>query len=443
MSVAIANSNEAERAAASAAAAAEPKSHDPKVFVLNRELSEVHLLIDNLSANPDKSFNLMAVDDSGDLPKTWLDDICKISWPPPDATLEGAAQAALLIRAKDRLNVLAKPASGATIAFTLLVSQEEVGAATRQMHGVATPTLRSLASDAYPGLVGKAKKFRRFMGVMSWILLVVLVLTCALSWYTAYGASTIAQATSVQAALAAAEKRISDAEAPTTDKPTAETNPMMGKAVVAYCDRPRLLPAWGGPPDIPRYESVSQMQVCQGRERIERQVRSVNFLLRRWMDPKMLFVPRSPDTWRQRRAIDSGALQETLVYAQSILHILASSVLPVFYGMLGAAAAVLRGVSRKIKLSTLSPRDLPLSWQQLALGAVMGACIGLFVSQPSQGADASPGLLGTVALSSSALSFVAGFGVDQVFTALEALMGRIFAVVQPTATTAHPASAHT
>jgi hypothetical protein len=427
MSVAVANSNEADGSA--------PRSHDPKVFVLNRELSEVHLLLDNLSANPDKSFNLLAVDNSSDLPKTWLDDICKISWPPPDATAEGAAQAALLIRAKDRLNMLAKPASGATIAFTLLVSQEEIMAAKRGT-GVQAPTRRSLACDAYPGLVAKAKTFRWFMRAMGWVLLVVLLLTCGLSWYVAYGASTVAQATSVQTALAAAEKRISDSEAPVNDKVAADTaNTLAGKAVVAYCDRPKLLPPWTGPADVMRYESVSQMQACQSRDRVERQVRSVNFLLRRWMDPKSLFVPRRPDAQRPRRPIDSGALQETLVYAQSILHILASSVLPVFYGVLGAAAAVLRSLSRKIKSSTLSPRDLPLSWQQLALGAVMGACIGLFVAQPTDGADASPGLLGSVALSSSALSFVAGFGVDQVFTALEALMGRIFAVVQPTSPT--------
>jgi hypothetical protein len=427
MSVAVLDSKESRGASASGQ---ESRSHDPKVFVLNRELSEVHLLIDNLSANPDKSFNLLAVDDGGELPKTWLDEICRISWPPPDSTPEGHAQAALLIRAKDRLNVLAKPASGATIAFTLLVSQEEAETAKR-VRGVPAPTLRSLASDAYPGLVAKAQTFRAFMRAMGWILLAVLIMTCALSWYVAYGASTVAQATTVQAALAAAEKRISDAEAPGVDKTAADTSTLAGKAVVAYCDRPKLLPNWNGPSDVARYESVSQMQACLSRDHIERQVRSVNFLLRRWMDPKSLFVPRKSDARPWRQPIDSGALQETMVYAQSILHILASSVLPVFYGVLGAAAAVLRSLSRKIKFSTLSPRDLPLSWQQLALGAVMGACIGLFVAQPTDGHDASPGLLGTVALSSSALSFVAGFGVDQVFTALEALMGRIFAVVQP------------
>jgi hypothetical protein len=104
--------------------------------------------------------------------------------------------------------------------------------------------------------------------------------------------------------------------------------------------------------------------------------------------------------------------------------ILGSAVLPFLYGLLGAGAAIIRSLSRKIRASLLSPRDLLLSLQQLALGAVVGACIGLFVGGP--GAEAGEGLLGPVTLSASAISFVAGFGVDAVFQGLEALIARIF-----------------
>src|SRR5262249_49448632 len=151
---------------------------------------------------------------------------------------------------------------------------------------------------------------------MGWVLLFVLIITCALSWYVAYGASTLAQATSLQAALAAAEKRIADAEAPATDKPSTETKALAGMAVVPYCDRPKLLPAWCGPAEVMRYESVAQMQACQGRDKVQRQVRSVNLLLRRWMDPKTLFTPRTRSSSpHERTPIDSQSLQETLVYA--------------------------------------------------------------------------------------------------------------------------------
>jgi hypothetical protein len=106
-------------------------------------------------------------------------------------------------------------------------------------------------------------------------------------------------------------------------------------------------------------------------------------------------------------------------------NLLGSGVLPVLYGFLGAIASVVRTLSRKIKASLLSPRDIQLTFQQLALGAVVGACISLFIAAPS-GGNSDTALLGPVALSSSAVSFVAGFGVDSVFQALEALISRIF-----------------
>jgi hypothetical protein len=105
-------------------------------------------------------------------------------------------------------------------------------------------------------------------------------------------------------------------------------------------------------------------------------------------------------------------------------NLLGSGVLPVLYGFLGAIASVVRSLSRKIKASLLSPRDVQLTFQQLALGAVVGACISLFIGAP-EGSDETS-LLGPVALSSSAVAFVAGFGVDSVFQALEALISRIF-----------------
>jgi hypothetical protein len=111
--------------------------------------------------------------------------------------------------------------------------------------------------------------------------------------------------------------------------------------------------------------------------------------------------------------------------AAALANIMGSAVLPFFYGLLGAGAAIIRSLSRKIRASLLSPRDLHLSVQQLALGAVIGACIGLFVVAPD-GDATGEGLLGPVALSGSAISFVAGFGVEAVFQALEALITRIF-----------------
>jgi hypothetical protein len=55
---------------------------------------------------------------------------------------------------------------------------------------------------------------------------------------------------------------------------------------------------------------------------------------------------------------------------------------------------------------------------------VIGACIGLFATP--QGAQPGSGLLSGVPLTASALCFIAGFGVEHVFLALQGLMIRVF-----------------
>ncbi len=79
--------------------------------------------------------------------------------------------------------------------------------------------------------------------------------------------------------------------------------------------------------------------------------------------------------------------------------------------------------------SLLTPRDLRLAWGQLALGAVIGTCIGLFIT-PGAGSvqDGAALFYGPVALSASALSFIAGFGVEGVFQSMESLIRRVFNV---------------
>src|SRR4051794_922373 len=146
-------------------------SRDPKVFVLDRELAEVHLLLDNVSANPNTTVaeRMIETQTSGDLEPDWIEKVCQISWPPDGSEDEKADDAALLIRAKDHLNRLSYPASGSTIAFTLLVTQEEPQKARRTRRrkegeervAEPSPTRGSLAQTAYPDLIGKAEKFRR------------------------------------------------------------------------------------------------------------------------------------------------------------------------------------------------------------------------------------------------------------------------------------------
>jgi hypothetical protein len=89
------------------------------------------------------------------------------------------------------------------------------------------------------------------------------------------------------------------------------------------------------------------------------------------------------------------------------------------YGFLGAAAAAMLNLNQKIRSSRLSPRDPRMNQVQLVLGVITGACIGLFLTPSGIGASGAALSGSSVALSASALSFLAGFGVEGVFKMLQ------------------------
>lgn len=449
-------------------------SRDPKVFVLDRELSEVHLLLDNVSANPNTTLPERLAATEGledDLPDDWIEQVCRISWPPEGSDDDKAEDAALLIKAKDRLNRLSYPASGSTIAFTLLVTQHDIKSQpwlrlreSGEGGEEWSPTRHSLAQTAYPDLVLKAVRFRKAMRTISIALIVALLVTCLLSWYVAYGNSALAELAAAETSLEAVNKRVDDAEAAEDNQPQDEGAEVAGSTgtlksgipadvvttkatasdrFVPYCDRPT-------------YESAAQSQACAARGSAQRNLDRVKRRLAGWIcvvswdcvkdlsdyaeaasaEPATPGSPAAPlppkETAQVRRATlhNADLIDNAPSRAAALATIMGTAVLPFLYGLLGAGASIIRSLSRKIRASLLSPRDLHLSIQQLALGAVVGACIGLFIAAPDAAGEGES-LLGPVTLSASAISFVAGFGVDSVFEALETLIKRIFNVAQP------------
>ena len=431
---------------------------DPTAFILDRTRSEVHLLLDNISANPDVTLAKLTerLERPKDLPEDWITQVCEITWPPKDATPDPdqlAKDAALLIRSRDYLNGLAKPASGQTIAFTLMVTQEENARARRRRlktDGVPpTPSRSSLACDAYPDLVNRARHFREMMTRVVWTAVIALVVTLLISWYLAIGNAALADFGTARAALTKAEGRVSEAQgAYFSGQTPGEANRQPPKPDV---------PQQPAPPPQPQAPPPQTQQAQQTQQQPAGPTAA---------------VPAAPATYYIAPCIDliigktypSAALREACSARDEQLRIyestrtgltqwvlgsspeaaawwanlLGTAILPVLYGFLGAIASVVRTWSRKIKASLLGPRDLQLSLQQLALGALIGACISLFIAAPAAG-DADSALLGPVALSSAAISFIAGFGVDQVFQTIEALISRIFNIA-PAGSTTTPAN---
>jgi hypothetical protein len=101
--------------------------------------------------------------------------------------------------------------------------------------------------------------------------------------------------------------------------------------------------------------------------------------------------------------------------------------LPIVFAFLGASIYVILDYFSKVRGNLLLPRDSHLSLIRLVLGLVTGACIGLFFSSygpsaPTAGSD----LISSLSLSASGIAFLAGFGVEGVFTMLEGLVSRVF-----------------
>jgi hypothetical protein len=435
---------------------------DPRNFILVRDLSEVFLLLDYLSSRPDTTIDALSTrQPSPDLDENWIQQICQVKWPPPDSNPQKADQAVVLIRARDYLNRLARPASGMTIAFTLMVTQKSGSIKLNPFKWFKSskpkprnPTLHepaaqeptspgpksqepeerepdpwdrsTFATAAFPDLENWAETFYKWifitrLGVIAW-----LVVTCLLSWYVASGTSALADYGIARDKFDLAQKAVDDLEAgrqpaavsavvPSNSKAPetvaaeqAQTPTNTLKLEIGYCNRWEWVPSPSGQGREKGYQSADQLQSCRTLADAARRLELAENRQRTWLSwwCRVLRVGRYPG--------------EAASAAAWLVSLLGTAVLPVCYGLLGAAAAVVRSLSQKIRSSTLEPRDLSLLIQQLALGAVIGSCIGLFFV----GGDTT--LIGKVTLSSSAISFVAGFGVDAVFQALEALISRIF-----------------
>jgi hypothetical protein len=117
------------------------------------------------------------------------------------------------------------------------------------------------------------------------------------------------------------------------------------------------------------------------------------------------------------------ALQDLIYHtrevADSLLGCIALYVLPTLYGCLGAAASVLRALRRKVELSLVTMTDRGRLQQDLILGALCGAIMGLFIGYIGKGTSAT-------GLGLSALALLAGYNVTGALAFLDELSNRIF-----------------
>jgi hypothetical protein len=99
--------------------------------------------------------------------------------------------------------------------------------------------------------------------------------------------------------------------------------------------------------------------------------------------------------------------------ANLISGIIASYVLPILFGTIGAVAYVIRAISDQIRNTTFTGSSPIRHVMRVMLGALMGAVIGLFSTLSAQ-----------INLSPLALAFLSGYGVEAVFSMFDGVVAR-------------------
>jgi hypothetical protein len=406
---------------------------------LNREEAEVYLLLDFLSGRADRSLRpssdeqarsllqeklntagrLPAAEPGADekLRKEIEDDLAdptrlvlrtmEIKYPIRKQDLGFHANAAFLIRARDVLNTRAAPATGATIAFTSMVAAQQVRGRPVASGGIVTAP--GFAESAYPGFGLDARQLEGWIRRRLRVMWVVFGLAVLLSGYTAWGKVILDTLDAVRHDDKATQQEL----AARTSAANIANPPGPGDAQsTVRCDPGRV-------------DRTDPNDVCNRRDDIISRNDVTHRNLAVWESPLRDIPLPWPVPAPGKSADPQYEQKATEQWATAALTVLGNYVMPILYGYLGSLAFVLRRFHDRLTAHLLSPRDLRANAIRLRLGALIGGCIGLVYS--GSGAAQTQGMLGlAVTLSTSAIAFLAGYGVEGVFRSFDALLTQVF-----------------
>jgi hypothetical protein len=208
------------------------------------------------------------------------------------------------------LNAVARPATGLTVAFTILVVGEEdrrkkMNALRRLLLDLFKrpsqtsqtaqrgqggplwdkPTRVTLARYAYPGLIGVAINFNRRMLWLVLFLLSSLAFTCALSWHVAAGNVILSHLDAVRTRTSELRAEISTAELKYTADERARLMAADATGRLARDPEPVRFCALVGADGKPRYRTTEEYQYCDRADALREERRAVRMNLREWLGP--------------------------------------------------------------------------------------------------------------------------------------------------------------
>lgn len=435
-------------------------------LIFKHELNEVYLMMDFLSGRADKSISSIGekIPDQANPGKKLTADqvisrIAGICYPPPNSTSGVDSDATFLLIVKDHLNTMIYPAKGLTIAYTIMFTEGRAWSQTSRV---------KIATDAFPSLIDNARYFRRWKSILSWLGLFVTVISALLLWQVTYGAQLVARFDETKKLEVAATERLyaemdrgrddqaswydlndvcrlAPAKSPPTVGNSAQDGGQSNSKIQQLCND----------------YAYRRAQFCVAIADIGRFTQTSTFIFFGVLlptygaqapaqcldEPGTAAVRRAAVTPPADKAAGQGAAgeasdlhrrigrQEDAQSVASVLATMSNYILPILFGLVGTVAALVRGIQDKIKESILSPRDFALLLIRLPLGVMAGVCVGLFLS-PATLATQTNGTIGAFTISASGIAFLAGYGAEGFFGALDRLIQRVFSFekVQPPAT---------
>ncbi len=408
-------------------------------LIFKRDVNEGFLLIDYISGRSEKSLKdldvtgleIAGADPASPItPSQVLRKFCEIRYPPTPIPKVKAEDAAFVLEVKDRLNALARPARGITIAYTAIFVGNALLWSRKKPE--QQKTLLDQAEAAFPNIAGHAKAFGRLFGLgLPFFLIIWFLLTAFTYWDIAYGGS-IAQT-------------IQQLE---NQRTTLLQTPGLATIVPALCKRQ------GGAVDAPpgcasaaacdalvHYATSSgpdRLSDCLKLVALEDAIRGarknlVDFYTKAIGQPDesvFSFGRLRPVRWGFDAYNAEPYDNRPELSVSWVLTLFGAYILPAMFGLLGTFAAIVRVLQAKAKDSLIGPRDLALSMLGLLTGPLAGLAVGLFYTPPAAAAAAmgNASLAGTVTLTVSGLGFLAGYGADAFFKFLDALLTRVFAM---------------
>ena len=387
---------------------------DEEIF--QRDLNEVHLLIEFISSLPGKSLNDLQLPDNEWEPdkhpgetRPMMDPgeavrrISLIRFPPNPSTK--AVQAALLLLAKDRLNDLARPARGRSIAYTTMFAGTRV-------FGPRRPAIsrRYLAERAAPELIIHVRRFKVVWNILLVAVFVWLIFTSLCYWDIGLGDSLVqnmAQLDQERAVMLRANPNLLDCSDSATSSNNANAPAKFACAQLYETQQKHRMVG----------EELEKYAGCEGW--------ASSLFLRCWSGSG--FVGRLPVSAPSA----GGKNVQVSPTITSVLAVFSSYILPMLFGVLGTLVATIRSIHDRLRDNLLAPRDLILTLTGLPIGAVAGLAVGLFFNVQNGTVTGLTGLPAGLSLSAAGLAFLAGYAADAFFSFLDSVRAQVFRATNP------------